>query len=71
MQELTGSLLKSPSAFDRICEENSLAKVAEFVYSGGDSDEQLYDEAKVSKQSRSMVGELIRSKVLSKREGAV
>lgn len=65
MQELSGNLLKSPDEFDRLCDENSIAKVAAFVYSGGEENDDVYEETKVSEQSRSMVGEFIRSKMLS------
>ena len=51
--------------FDKIVEEDSISKVAAYMYSGGDFDDEVSEELEVSKESSDMVREFLRTKLLS------
>lgn len=51
--------------FDKIVEEDSISKVAAYMYSGGDFDDEVSEELEVSKESSDMVREFLRAKLLS------
>ena len=51
--------------FDKIVEEDSISKVAAYMYSGGDFNDEVSEELEVSKESSDMVREFLRTKLLS------
>lgn len=64
MAELNGQALNSLD-FDKLIDEDSMSKVAAYMYSGGDFDDEVSEESEVPQESSSLVGEFLRSKMLS------
>lgn len=51
--------------FDKLVEEDSISKVAAYMYSGGDFDDEVSEELEISEESSDVVREFLRSKLLS------
>ena len=64
MAELNGQALNSLD-FDKLIDEDSMSKVTAYMYSGGDFDDEVSEESEVPQESSSLVGEFLRSKMLS------
>ena len=64
MAELNGQALNSLD-FDKLIDEESMSKVTAYMYSGGDFDDEVSEESEVPQESSSLVGEFLRSKMLS------
>lgn len=64
MAGLNGQALNSLD-FDKLIDEDSMSKVAAYMYSGGDFDDEVSEESEVPQESSSLVGEFLRAKMLS------
>lgn len=51
--------------FDKLVEEDSISKVAAYMYSGGDFDDEVSEELEISEESSDVVREFLRTKLLS------